>query len=317
MRNRAEMSLHGARAAAPCVLFAIAAATRAQEPPGAALPGSTRDCSVRLEDLKLRMAELARMREAMDRETARLARVTEEMDIARGRAEAAGAVEVAAYNARLASHNRDVAMQNDRIRALNADASRFNSESVAATAECNRGLRVGAGAEPMLDADERAVLAVVLADRLGSEVASVAIENRTATFLCSRSLPDLVQFDGCSGMRKASESPQDVIARLRAAWPHASDAALSDLLAKTDVRARIEEPFAIPARQVLRGYGEPAAGEAIAITIKLSRGGVAPGRNEAVAFVAWRSRGRAAAEYIRLTRGPTGNWAIVDRMRAQ
>lgn len=298
-------------------LLALACAAlvaHAQEPPGASVPGVARDCGVRKAELDARWAELGRMREAVEAETARIARATEAMDIARGRAEAAGAAEVEAYNARLAEHNRNVAANNDRVRALNAQAARFNAESAEAMAECNRSLRLGGVEEPRLDAEERAVLSALLADRLKGS-GTVALENRTATFLCSRSLPDLVQFDGCSGMRNRNESAQDVVARLRRAWPAASEAALADLVAKTERRARIDEPLVIPARQVLRGYGEGGGSEATEATVKVSRVGFDAARNEAVAFIAVRSRGGSTAEYVRLTRSAGGSWRVAERLR--
>ena len=294
----------------------VCAAASAQEPSGARVPGVTRDCAVRQAELEARQAELARLGAAVQAETAALARTTEAMEIARGRAEASGAAEVEAYNARLAGHNRDVAANNERVRLLNAQSARFNAEAAAAMAECNQSLRLSGATEPRLEADERAVLAAVLGDRLQG-LRAVVLENRTATFLCSRSLPDLVQFDGCSGMRGRHESEQEVASRLERAWPGVSEAALADLLAKAGRRARIDEPLDIAARQVLRGYGERGGeGGAIDATVKVSRVGLDAARGEAVAFIAVRPRDRrtASAEYVRLTRAADGAWRITGRM---
>lgn len=291
------------------------AVAQAQEPSGASVPGATRDCAVRRAELEVRQAELARMRAAVEARSAALARATEAMEIARGRAEAAGAAEVEAYNARLAGHNRDVAASNEQVRLLNAESARFNIEAAETIAECNRSLRLSGAEEPRLDADERAVLAAALGERLQG-LRAVVLENRTATFLCSRSLPDLVQFDGCSGMRGRNESEQEVASRLTRAWPGVSQAALADLLAKAGKRARIDEPLAIAARQVLRGYGEGGGSEPTEATVKVSRVGLDPARGEAIAFIAVRPRERRAgsAEYVRLTRAAGGEWRISARM---
>jgi hypothetical protein len=298
--------LHLALAAACCC-----AAAYAQEPAGASVPGTARDCSTREGNLKARMAELARTREALDQDTARLARETEDMDGARRRAEEKGPDEVAAYNARRAELNARLAAHNARIAALNADVGRFNTESEEVTTRCNQSLRLTGGEEPKLDADERAVLAAAVGDRLGADKGPILLEDHTATFLCSRSLPDVMQFDGCSGLRHRDESPPDVIAKLKRAWPDVSDATLADLLAKGDMRALIDEPLAIPAQQVLRGYGEGGPSERVDASVKVSRAGFDPGRREAVAFVAVRSkeRGRSFAGYVRLERKTEG-WVV-------
>jgi hypothetical protein len=298
-------------ALAACV---AAFAAAAMEPAGAHLPGVSRDCGVRADDLKARMQELEHSREALDAEARRLAQVTQSLEGERVRAEAAGAAAVEGYNARMAGHNRRVDLLNERVGALNRESARFNAEGASLASECSRGLRLSGGDEPRLEDDERQVLAAALGDRLRADM-NVVLENRTATFLCSRSLPDLVQFEGCSGMRGPAESAEQVMARLKRAWPGVSDTALSDLVAKSERRARIDAPLDVRARQVLRGYGDGVLGEATD-AVKVSRVGFDAARREAVLFVAVRTRDRARsyAEYVRLTR--SGNtWGVAERMR--
>ncbi|HZZ94102.1 MAG TPA: hypothetical protein VFE23_16195 [Usitatibacter sp.] len=294
-------------------------AAHAQEPAGAVLPGVSRDCGVREADLGQRMAGLTRSRDELEQEGASLAREKDEMDAARRRAEAAGPAQVDAYNARHEDFNRRVALHNERTGALNAEVARFNAESDRATADCRHSLRLSGGEEPKLDADERAVLAVLVAERLRGGNGPVMLEDHTATFLCSRSLPDVMQFDGCSGLRTRAESPRDVIGRLKRAWPDVSDAALADLAAKGEVAARIDEPLAIAVHQVLRGYGENAPTERVDASVKVSRVGFDAGRSEAVAYTAVRSKDRARsyAEYAHLARTPAGGWAVIDRVRVR
>jgi hypothetical protein len=282
----------------------------------AARPASPGDCAMREAQLGRRMADLRRAREDLDQEGARLAREKDEMDTARRRAEAAGPSDVQAYNARKEDFNRRVAAHNDRIIALNSDVARFNAQSEHATGECAHSLRIGASEEPKLDADERAVLAGLVAGRLGDDPGPVMLEDHTATFLCSRSLPDVIQFDGCSGLRTRAASPSEVIAQLRSAWPDAGDA-LADFASKGEVAARIHEPLAIPVQQELRGYGEGGPREHVDASVKVSRVGFDAARSDAVAFVAVRSRhrGRSSAEYVHLQRSPDGRWTVIGRTR--
>jgi hypothetical protein len=296
-------------AAACCALAAWG-----QEPARAARSTGAADCGLPHAERESRMAQLAQSRAALDQESARLAAETEAMESARRRAQAAGPAEVEAFNARRAEHARRIADHNERVSELNAQVERFNAESDAAATRCSQALRLTGPAEPVLDADERAALAAALASRLGPGMSQVMLERHTATFLCSRSLPDLIQFDGCSGMRRHGESAQEVIAKLRRAWPDASPAALDDLAAKGDMRARVGEPLAISPRQELRGYGEGAS-PGVDASIKVSRVGFDASRREAVAFVAARSRKRADsfAEYVHLRRD-NGRWTVVGRM---
>jgi hypothetical protein len=294
--------------AAACWCLAV----HAQEPSAAARPDVARDCNAREAELRERAARISGSQEEMNQEGARLTSEGEEIGRERRRAEEAGPDQVAAYNARRAEFNQRLAAHNERVSALNAQVTQFNAESDAATTQCNRSLRLTGAAEPKLDEDERAVLAAALAQRLAGSSGPVMLEDHTANFLCSRSLPDVMQFDGCSGLRRPHETPQEVVAKLRRAWPGVSDAALADLATKGDQRARIEEPLELGVPQVLRGYGEGASGERVDASIKVSRVGFDAARREAVAFVAVRSKGRSTAEYLRLERSASG-WTVTGR----
>jgi hypothetical protein len=293
------------------------AAAYAQEPPGAALPGTSPpgtpiDCAARSADLKARKPDIARALDEVTKEGAALAQESEDLQRTRAEAEKKGAAEVAAYNARRNDLNARFATHNERVAAVNEQIKQFNAETDETNAQCKGSLRMKGDEETKLDADERAVLAIAVADRLGRDSGTIMLEDHTATFLCSRSLPDVMQLDGCSGMRRENESPQDVIAKLKRALPGVSEAALADLLAKGDQRARIGEPLALPVQQVLRGYGESTPATHTDASVKVSRVGFDAERREAIAFVAVRSKERSFTGYVRLERKPEG-WAVTGR----
>lgn len=162
-----------------------------------------------------------------------------------------------------------------------------------------------AAAQPV-PAEERAVIEAALEARGVGKHARVTIANRTATFSCSLSREELIQLEGCSGMRPPQETAEQVMARLKGKLA-APDEALADLRAKNEKAAVLDKPFAsLKSQQAFWGPRKDMKRSQLArpdLAVAVSRVGFDKPRRHAVVYVAtmsWTDPKGSYGEYVLL-----------------
>ena len=167
--------------------------------------------------------------------------------------------------------------------------------------------------------EERAVLESALEARGVGKAHRVIIADRTATLSCSLSPEELIQLEGCSGMRAPQETPEQLAARLKRSLG-AADETVADLRSKSEKDVAVGKPFKLAAKQTLWGPREGAKRSNLFkpdVAVSVSRVGFNKARTQALAYVAtmsWTDPKGSFGEYLLLEKS-RGKWAIAKRMR--
>ena len=166
------------------------------------------------------------------------------------------------------------------------------------------------------DADEIAVMAVIL-DAAYAHAAHgwVLVGARTATFECNPPANIGIDIGGCSGMRVASEKPEERLAMVGAEIPEVSTELTADLLRKSQRSTVLSRALPVPIQQVVWAPG-------IATDFKFSgnprfaayfsRVGFDSARAKALIYFGtlnWTDRSKSLGQYLYLEK-QKGAWVI-------
>jgi hypothetical protein len=171
------------------------------------------------------------------------------------------------------------------------------------------------------DSDEIAVMAVIL-DAAYAHAAQgwVLVGARTATFECNPPANIGMDIGGCSGMRDATESPEERLATVRVEIPDVSTEIAADLLRKSRGSVVLSRVIPVPIQQVVWAPG-------IAVDFKFSgnptfaayfsRVGFDSGRAKALIYLGtmnWTDRSKSLGQYLYLEK-QMGAWVIKTHVK--
>lgn len=176
-----------------------------------------------------------------------------------------------------------------------------------------------------LDDDERAVLAAAIEQtRLQGNEKWVMVDNDVATFQCGGDTT--INVGGCGGMRRKTQSVEEVMAWLQNQLPDVGADVLANFRTRTEFPATVGKPLPLHVEQVLWGKTGDRKRGIVAGTaprgnpdylFNVSRVGFDPAHREALAYVAgvsWADATRQYAEYVHL-RNADGKWTVQGRAR--
>lgn len=177
-----------------------------------------------------------------------------------------------------------------------------------------------------LDDDELAVLAAAIEQtRLKGNEKWVMVEDDAATFQCGGAT--MINVGGCGGMRRKTQTIDEVMAWLQNQFPDASAMVLANFRTKTEFPATVHRPLPLKVPQVVWGrVGEKKKGVVAGgplpkgnpdYLFNVSRVGFDPQHHEGLAYVAgvsWTDRERQYAEYVYL-RNADGKWTVAKQVR--
>ncbi len=174
----------------------------------------------------------------------------------------------------------------------------------------------------VLQSDEREVMAAALVQtRHPSASGWLLIDGQTAAFPCNSAPTNIINVDGCSGMKSRDQTLKDVLAWIKSSIPEVDDEVASDLAEKSGDSVAIDKPFPLAIKQIVwstsvsaslpAGLGTPE------LAITLSRVGFDKKRSKGLLYIgaiSWTDPSLSFGEYVYLVRDAAA-WSVKGRLR--